>query len=261
MTTEEVLLDLEKNLRQLIKKNPKIKHFAWDSFIDHKNRYKKDLQAVSDNLKSGKVLDLGASPFHLTYALSNLGYDVTGLDFNPEPFNKFIKQNKLRITKCNIESEKLPFKNKSFDLILFSEVFEHLRINPIFTLKEIYRVLKPKGRLILTTPNLYALHKILMFISGKSFNDAYHEFNQYYIYGYVGHVREYSTNEVKRFLEKNDFKVKKVNYQSYYSFFKYEGIKNNLLLRLAGLIMDILMWINPVWRRHQVFIAEKKIRE
>lgn len=251
-----ILSELEQELENFTKQNLSVRHFLWDSFKDHKDRYKKDLELVNKFFKRGKILDLGANPFHLTFCLKQLGYDVTGVDINPNPFKNFIDKYNLDIRKANIETAKLPFKDNTFNLIIFNEVFEHLRINPIFSLKEINRVLKPGGTLLLTTPNLYAIHKIFMFNLGMSFNDAYDQFEKVYTYGYVGHIREYSTKEIKKFLEKTNFKVENVIYQNHYSFFKYAGFKN-IFIKLAGLLVDLLMLINPYWRRHQAVIAKK----
>lgn len=253
---ENILSDLKKEILIFIKQNPKFKHLLLDSFNDHKNRYRKDLEIIEQYFKQGKILDLGANPFHITFCLKRLGYDVVGIDINPEFFKSFIDKYGLSIKKVNIEFEKIPFKSNTFDLIIFNEVFEHLRINPIFTLKEINRVLKPGGILLLTTPNLYAIHKILMFNSGRSFNDAYEQFQKIETYGYVGHIREYSTDEIKKFLIKTNFDVEKVIYRNDYSFFTYSGF-HNLFLRIIGLFIDLLMVINPYWRRHQAFISKK----
>ncbi len=253
---DQILKHLEGELVEFVKRYPSLRHFLWDSFNDHKNRYLKDIDLISTHYKGGKVLDLGANPFHLTFCLKELGYDITGVDINPEPFKEFIKKYDLMIIKVNIETEKLPFKDGSFDFVIFNEVFEHLRINPIFTLKEINRILKKDGILLLTTPNLYALHKILMFNFGKGFNDAYNEFNKLNTYGYVGHIREYSTKEVSDFLENTNFKIEKVVYRNDYSFFMYKSFKS-FFAKSIGLIIDILMNINPYWSRHQVFIAKK----
>jgi len=256
MIIEEVLLKLQNELKKFIKKSPNLKHFLWDSFNDHRNRYKDDLDLIKKIHKDGKILDIGSNPFHLLFCLKELGLDVVGVDIDPKRFKSFINNYKLKVAKCNIESERLPFGNNTFGLIIFNEVFEHLRVDPIKALKEINRVLKPGGTLILTTPNLYAIHKIVMFNIGKSFNNAYHEFNQLNIYGYVGHIREYSTTEVRQFLEKSNFKVEGVIYRNPYSFFKYEGFKNPFL-KTMGLIIDILMFLVPVWRRDQVILAKK----
>jgi len=59
--------------------------------------------------------------------------------------------------KCIIvdADKKLPFQDKSFDLIWCSEVIEHLR-NPAFTVSEFRRILKMEGEMILTTPNSHS---------------------------------------------------------------------------------------------------------
>jgi ubiquinone/menaquinone biosynthesis C-methylase UbiE len=69
-----------------------------------------------------------------------------------------ISQRALEIAKRNVDdavvcnAEALPFHDKSIDLILCVEVIEHV-INPANLLKEIKRVLRPRGKFILTTPN------------------------------------------------------------------------------------------------------------
>lgn len=253
---EKILFELEKELRKFIKVNPKLKHLLYDSFLDHRNRYRNDIKIFNKNFKGGKVLDIGANPFHLMYSLKRLGIEIVGVDINPDQFKKFIDKYNLSVKRCNIEIEKLPFSKNYFDFVVFNEVFEHLKINPIFTLLEINRVLKPGGTLLLTTPNLYALHKYFMFNFGLSFNDGYDQFEKIYTYGYVGHIREYSTKEIKKFLEKTGFKKESVTYQNHYSFFNYVGF-NNIFIKLVGLLADILMKINPYWRRHQAIIAKK----
>lgn len=251
-----ILLELEKELDDFTKENPSLKHLLWDSFNDHKNRYRKDLDIINKYFKGGKILDVGANPFHITFCLKQLGYEITGVDINPDPFKSFLNKHNLVIKKANIETEELPFKTNTFDFSIFNEVFEHLRINPILTLKEINRVLKPGGILLLTTPNLYAIHKIFMFNLGKSFNDAYNEFNKLNVYGYMGHIREYSTSEIRKFLQNTNFKIENVVYRHDYSFFNYPGFKN-IFIKLIGLLVDVLMLINPYWRRHQAIIAKK----
>ncbi len=52
----------------------------------------------------------------------------------------------------------LPFKDETFDVVLCTEVMEHVP-EPQIMLDEIYRVLKPEGTLILTTPFLVPLHE------------------------------------------------------------------------------------------------------
>ena len=55
---------------------------------------------------------------------------------------------------CKADATKLPFKDNSFDTIFNSEMIEHLYPQDSKKmLDEFFRVLKPGGKLIITTPN------------------------------------------------------------------------------------------------------------
>lgn len=56
------------------------------------------------------------------------------------------------VIKCDLDWEKLPFKSNYFDEVVCKNVLEHLT-NPGFALKEMYRVLKKGGKLLLITDN------------------------------------------------------------------------------------------------------------
>jgi len=58
-----------------------------------------------------------------------------------------------RITRrCQATGSELPFKDDTFDAVVSFQVIEHLS-TPVTFLREIRRVLKPSGQVILTTPN------------------------------------------------------------------------------------------------------------
>jgi SAM-dependent methyltransferase len=54
--------------------------------------------------------------------------------------------------RCDLSQEVLPFNDDEFDFVYCSEVLEHLR-KPETLLKEVKRILKPKGYFLITTPN------------------------------------------------------------------------------------------------------------
>lgn len=58
---------------------------------------------------------------------------------------------------CDI-SRRLPFDDQSFDLVLLSDVLEHI-LDPLSVIKEVCRVLKVGGALVMNTPFLYWLHE------------------------------------------------------------------------------------------------------
>ena len=70
--------------------------------------------------------------------------------------------NFAKFTKCNL-NEKLPFNDNSFEVIILSEVIEHLEY-PNLHLNEIHRILKPHWIFILTTPNVSSLLSRILFL-------------------------------------------------------------------------------------------------
>lgn len=197
------------------KSEKEINKWSQNYLRNHKQRYFHDIQLIEKNYKMGKILELGSAPYHLTYILKEIDLPVTGADISPERFSDFIKSQKLNIVKCNVETEKLPFPDNEFHLILFNEIFEHLRINPIATLREINRVLHPDGTLILTTPSLYSIRNVINLILGKGFDDPYEQFKRLEDIGHMGHVREYTGKQVKKFLSNTGFQSKSLQFKSF----------------------------------------------
>ena len=50
----------------------------------HTKRYFHDLKLLEQYYRKGQILEVGCSPYHLTYLLQQKGYPVTGLDILPE---------------------------------------------------------------------------------------------------------------------------------------------------------------------------------
>jgi ubiquinone/menaquinone biosynthesis C-methylase UbiE len=63
---------------------------------------------------------------------------------------------------CSIQGDAhyLPFRDAQFNRVYIFEVIEHLE-HPSLALKEIRRVLRPKGYLVLSTPNIYQYRRLL----------------------------------------------------------------------------------------------------
>jgi SAM-dependent methyltransferase len=100
-----------------------------------------------DLIRSGKrgwALDVGCRDGFYSRLLKQKGYRVVSIDIQK-------RYDKTMLADANKE---LPFQNDVFSLIWCSEVIEHLD-DVEETLKRFYRVLKPGGEMILTTPNSY----------------------------------------------------------------------------------------------------------
>lgn len=96
---------------------------------------------------NSKILDIGFGGSQLSDLFRDM-YCMYGIDIDKNLFNNL---DKSHYKLGNIE-EKIPFKDNLFDCVVMLEVIEHLK-KPGVAFKEIKRVLKPGGFLILTTPN------------------------------------------------------------------------------------------------------------
>lgn len=94
-----------------------------------------------------KILDMPCGPGWLTWELRRKGLDVVAADLFPETF----RGGEPAAIPADMNTV-LPFPDESFDIILSAEGVEHLE-NPWQAFREFYRILKPAGRLLLTTPN------------------------------------------------------------------------------------------------------------
>ncbi len=181
----------------------------------HRTRLAADLRIVERHVPAGaRVLECGAVPLLMTGALAELGYEVSAVDLAPERFAGAIADLGLDVRKCDVETEPAPFADQTFDAVLMNELFEHLRINPIATLREVRRVLRRGGALLLSTPNLRSfrgLKNLLVHNQGHAASaGVYRQYEKLETLGHMGHVREYTTREVSEFLVRVGFRVEKV---------------------------------------------------
>lgn len=128
----------------------------------HQNRRDWINTAIARYCENGNRLavDIGAGIGVYLPNLSETYEHVLSLDNNPE----ILKWGHKTFTEPNINSisgdaRALPVKDASADLVICSEVLEHIEENRQ-CLKEIHRILKPGGRLLLSMPQPWSLLEI-----------------------------------------------------------------------------------------------------
>jgi SAM-dependent methyltransferase len=115
-----------------------------------------------------RVLDAPCGgPASLTLALRECGFEAIGADIDPEAATRL----GAVFQRVNLDAG-LPWPNQTFDAVISTEGIEHLENHYSF-LREVNRILKPGGVLVLTTPNITALRsRVRFFGSGFFGRDA-----------------------------------------------------------------------------------------
>lgn len=113
-------------------------------FVSRRNFIMKLVKGIVN--KDSKILEVGCSTGKLLELLKKKGYkDVIGIDISKEAVKK---------SKCNVllmDATKTKFKDNQFDLIIASDVLEHMK-DDLCTLYEWNRILKRNGYIIVFTP-------------------------------------------------------------------------------------------------------------
>jgi SAM-dependent methyltransferase len=118
-------------------------------FVGRRRLFEKELQRLGFN-NSHAVLDVGTSTGTNLALLRDMGFRrVTGLDMSEEAI-AFCAGKGLGPVKLG-DACAMPFKDESFDLVLATDVIEHLDDDRA-GLREISRVLTPSGKVLITVP-------------------------------------------------------------------------------------------------------------
>jgi SAM-dependent methyltransferase len=116
-----------------------------------------------------RVLDLSCGEAEILNHLKSLGCDVQGTHYRADDY---IVKNRGGLSNISITPgvdlhKSLPFEDASFQVVILSEVLEHLEWHGT-VIREAGRVLKPGGHLLFTTPNIFRLHsRLQFFFTGK----------------------------------------------------------------------------------------------
>jgi SAM-dependent methyltransferase len=209
-------------------------------FDQQYGRYAFTLRYLSTMVRPGQcLLDVGSHVLHLGMALSDLGYQVCGTDvdlFVAHPRNK-PRQERFGIRDvraCDLSKDALPYEDSTFDVVNFAETLEHLNFNPLPVFKELHRVLKPQGILLVTTPNALRIGSRLRFLRGQNvFADLE---NLCFGDPYSAHYREYTLAEVAQLLKWTDFVV---SLQQVRYFHRERGIRERVRCAIEVLVPTV----------------------
>jgi 2-polyprenyl-3-methyl-5-hydroxy-6-metoxy-1,4-benzoquinol methylase len=113
----------------------------------------------------GRLLDIGCGNGTFLAAMRECGWDVLGVEPDPEAARLAREISGLHVVTGTLEEARLTAN--SIDAITLNHVIEHVP-DPISMLEEICRVLRVGGKLVIATPNIESLgHRV----SGASWPD------------------------------------------------------------------------------------------
>ena len=133
------------------------------------------LAAVRPDSKT-RVLDIGCGAAPGLRYFHGRGIAAVGIDISADGLRAARQLlPEARLVRCDLEMP-LPIADGQFDLALLSEIVEHVgQLPPLFA--EVRRVLRPGGALVLTTPNLWDVRRLVARLGGPTWTgdlDATH---------------------------------------------------------------------------------------
>ncbi len=154
------------------------------------------------DLHKKNVLDIGCYDGTLLSRLRNKDNNLWGIEANPYLTSRAIKKGVQVKNFLLTDETRLPFHNGFFELVIAGEFIEHV-YDPVHFLKEVRRVLAPKGKLLISTPNLASLSRRCMLFLGINpfIEPSLDEPDS------VGHIRYYTFKILERLLNQQKFQV------------------------------------------------------
>ncbi|MFX1559082.1 MAG: class I SAM-dependent methyltransferase [Promethearchaeota archaeon] len=215
-------------------------------FTESNERYhieqKEKLERIVDLFEPcDRVLDVGCGDgWFGKRIIEDFGAEVHGVDISMDALKK-AELSGLKVKKQDLDGNKLSYPNKYFDAVLCGDIIEHL-INTEFFLKEIRRVLKKNGFLILSVPNIATYYNRFLLLAGKfpvgiesASELVFPPIKAKELYN-TGHVRAYTKETITKLIVYHGFKIEDVkgvplivhNDFVHDKFKKYVGISNSV---------------------------------
>lgn len=225
-----------------------------------------------DRTRGARVLDIGAHWLHQSLLWSSDGYEVTAVDlpttFDLQEVRNIARVHRIRLVPCAdlAGADALEaIESDSIDILLFTEIIEHITFNPVRLWKQVHRILTPGARIVITTPNYYAFGsrawQLRRFVRGNGGGIRVEDILGTPTYGH--HWREFSRSELIRYFEllSPDFVTFKCHFAAPYELLPSHPIRRLLYRQLPWFRPNIHLEIELKDKSHGVAFARAEVKK
>jgi len=145
-----------------------------------------------------RVLDIGCAYGYLLKKFDEVGCETYGVDISKHAIEMARKETRATLYVHDVDKGLPMFSDEYFDLVTMIHVIEHLD-SPYNVLREIRRVLKLRGRLVVLTPNLNSLARYLLKILRREY--------KWYGFTDITHKYLFTLASLKLLVERAGFRV------------------------------------------------------
>jgi len=219
-----------------------------------KNFMKHYLESEGEWFRDKDVIDIPAGSGYTSSIVASLGGKVRAYDLFPQ----FFTAEGLNCEEADL-AEQLPIEDESADMLICQEGIEHLQ-DQLAVLKEFNRVLKPNGRLLITTPNISHLRAKVSYLLTES--DLYkrmpsNELDGLWFSGdnkmYFGHIFLINAQKLRTLATIAGFRLNRIL-----------TVKASIASLLLSFIYPLILLVNGyaylrnVYRKDEYEISDKK---
>jgi methionine biosynthesis protein MetW len=183
-----------------------------DRYYKIQERKIKIVLSFLENREKSRILDIGcADGFISSVIAKETGAKVYGIDISKTSISKAIKKG-IEAKVVNVDKEKFPFKDNSFDAIFCGDVLEHV-YDTESVLRGINRILKKEGYVIISVPNIASWYNRGFLFLGFMPTWVESSLRTYtgnpFIKEGVGHIHAFTKRSLNDLLEINGFRVER----------------------------------------------------
>jgi 2-polyprenyl-3-methyl-5-hydroxy-6-metoxy-1,4-benzoquinol methylase len=209
------------------------------------------IDAIATRISGGQtILDIGTGPGIIPDVFFRCGCNVISVDF-PQTGGtvalKRLMEKGIHGYYAQVGTERLPLANESVDLVFLGDIIEHLPHSPRSFMAEVFRLTRPGGFVVITTPNAVRLEMRLKMLFGGSpwpkFHEYFHEeFNR-------EHHKEYTPDELRLLVEWSGLEL--VQFQT------FDWHYGNYWKQMAHRVLMPVLALRNNWRSGLLAVGRK----